>query len=606
MRARTRSWRGMLAACVVLAAGCKGNGGEPPAFTAPPPPETTSAPPAEDAAPAPPVEDATPAPPEDAGAAPATSLLQHLHGRSSVWPCTGDPSCAEASPADGMLGLDITDVETFDPSLVVDTEGFLVAQSLFEGLINVPPQSGMPFQPGVAERWEISDDGLTYTFHLRSDARWSNGRMVTADDFVFAWRRKLDPATASTAVEPLYRLKNAKAFNEGTLTDPAEVGVRAVEPRTLVVTLETPAPFFLNFLAMGHFLPVPEEVIREHGKAWTTPEHLVGNGAFTLASWTPRETLILKKSPTYWDAANVHLAGATLYISESHAQSMTRYQTGTTQWGRQAVITSDIPEYIKSGRPDFYIDPYLCYYAYIFRTDRPPFDDVRVRRALNMAVDKQALVDHVSQGMQEPADGAIPPHLVRTLGYPKPQGDPFDPARARDLLAEAGYPGGVGFPKATLLYNNFESHRLLAEAVQRNWKEHLGIDIALANMEWKSFLKQLRTGDFQIARFGSCGIEHPFSLLADYQSFYPENHTAWANKDYDALLDRALRAPDRATEMRLYAEAEALLQREMPLLPLYYYTRIYMKKPVLEGIEAELTNNHLLKYMRWADRPGTP
>ncbi|PKN58696.1 MAG: peptide ABC transporter substrate-binding protein [Deltaproteobacteria bacterium HGW-Deltaproteobacteria-14] len=598
-----------LALALALALGaCKGGGGDAPAFTAPPPPEAQAdadSPPAPAAdvlptEPAATVPDAAQVEPET-----ESGLLDHIYGRAVSWPCEGHPVCDEPSPADGMLGLDVTDLEYIDPGMVVDTEGLMVAQSLFEGLVNPPPRSGMPIQPGVATRWERSEDGLVYTFHLRDDARWSDGHPVTAGDFVWAWRRKLDPKLGSTGVEPLFRIKNAKEYNAGTVTDAAEVGVVAPDAHTLVVTLETPAPFFMQYLTMGHFLPAPEPTVTAHGKAWTRPENIVSNGAFVLEEWTPKTRLVLEKNPTYWDAANVRLPGAILYISESHAQGMTRYRTGATQWGRQAVITSDIPGFIEERRPDLFIDPYLCYYSYIFRIDRKPFDDVRVRRALNMAIDKQGLVDHVTEGMQQPADGAIPPYLVKTLGYPKPAGDPYDPKRARALLAEAGYPGGAGFPKVTLLYNNFESHRLIAEYVQRNVEEQLGVHLELSNMEWKGFLSQLRTGDFQIARFGSCGIDHPYSLLADFGADYPENHTAYANSEYDALLQKALRAPDRVTEMKLYADAEAMLQRDMPFAPLYYYTRLYLKKPVLQGLEPELTNNHLLKYMYWADKPGT-
>jgi len=596
-----------LAVLTPLLLACKG-GSSKPGFTAAPPPETL-APEPEDTSLAPSVEDAAPARADEVTTATDTASsdqprgLAHVYGEDGGWPCTGHPVCEEGSPADGMLGADITDLETLDPAMVVDTEGLMVAQSLFEGLVNAPRRSGLPIQPGVAKAWRVSEDGLAYTFELRDDAKWSDGRPVTAGDFVWAWRRKLDPKTGSTGVEPLFRIKNAKAFNAGTLSDPEAVGVAAEDDHTLVVTLETPAPFFLEYLTMGHFLPAPEPTVTAHGKAWTRPENIVSNGAFTLAEWTPRTRIVLKKSPTYWDAENVRLAGAVLYISESHAQGMTRYRTGATQWGRQAVITSDIPGFIADKRPDLFIDPYLCYYSYIFRTDRKPFDDVRVRRAVNMAIDKQGLVDHVTEGMQQPADGAVPQYLVETLGYPKPKGDGYDPKQARALLAQAGYPGGAGFPKVTLLYNNFESHRLIAEFVQRNIEENLGVHFELANMEWKAFLAQLRTGDFQIARFGSCGINHPYSLLTDFSSDYPENHTGWQDDAYDALLQKALRTPERDAEMKLYAEAEAMLQRDMPFAPLYYYTRIYLKKPVLQGLEPELTNNHLLKYMYWADEP---
>lgn len=529
-------------------------------------------------------------------------LLDHLHGVSPSWPCAGHPVCDDASPADGMLGVDIGGMEFLDPSMISETEGFLVATNIFEGLANSPKRSGMPLEPGVAERWEVSDDGLVYTFHLRDDARWTNGRAVDAHDFVYALRRKIDPTTGSTAVEPLFLLKNARAFNQGTVQDIEEVGIRAIDDRTLELTLEMPTSFFMKYVVSGHYLPVPREAIEQHGKQWTRAENIVTNGPFRMTEWVPRSRITLVKNPDYWDADAVRLPGVILHVSDSHAQSNTRYQTNTIQWGRSAVGTADIEAMLQERRPDFFIDPYLCYYAYFFRNDRPPFDDVRVRRAVNMAIDKAGLVQHITRGMQVPADGPILPHFERTMGYPKPKGDPHDPDRARELLAEAGYPNGQGMPKITLVYNTFESHRLMAEYVQRNLREHLGVEVEIHNMEWKSLLQRLRTGNFQMARFGWCGIEHPFSLMSVLQSFHPENSMAYKSPEFDALIDRARRATDHAEEMRLYAEAEAIVQRDMPFSPIYYYTKTYLKRPVLQGLEPELTNSHLFKYMYWADR----
>ncbi|MCA9518882.1 MAG: peptide ABC transporter substrate-binding protein, partial [Myxococcales bacterium] len=532
----------------------------------------------------------------------APKLLEHIYGREESWPCTGHPTCEEASPKDGMLGVDIHEPEFIDPSLVSETEGFLIDNAIFEGLVSRPPRSGMPFEPGVAESWETSADGTVYTFHLRGDARWSNGRPVVAGDFVYAWRRKLDPATASTAVEPLFVLKNAKALNDGTLKDPTQLGAEAVDDRTLRVKLEAPNRFFIGAITTGHFLPVPREAIEAHDKAWTRPENIVVNGPFTLTEWKPRERVVLTKRPEYWNAARVRLPGVILYSGESQSTNLTRYETGTVQWARDAVSSGLVGDYIRSGRPDLFIDPYLCYYAYFARVDKPPLDDARVRRALDMAIDKEGLVKKVLGGLQVPADGPMLPHFEVTSGYPKPHTPGFDPAGARQLLADAGYPGGKGFPKLQLVYNTNESHKAIAEYTARNIEENLGIRVELTNVEWQSLLKKLRTGDFELGRFGWCGDEDPQSLMSVLLSYHPENSMGYANPEFDRLVTTAMRTLDEGEQMRLYAEAEKVVQHDMPMIPMYYYTRVYLKKPVLQGIEAELTNVHLFQYMYWADK----
>ena len=268
-------------------------------------------------------------------------------------------------------------VEFIDPSLITETEGFLVAETVFEGLIVPAVQSGLPSQPGVATRWEVSDDGLTYTFHLREDAKWSNGRTVTADDFVYAWTRKLHPDTASVSAEELHHIKNAAAFNEGKLKDPSLLGLKAPDARTLVVTLERPTPFFLNQVQTAHFSPVPKEAIEQHGKSWTRPENIISNGAYRLTEWVQRSHMLFEKNPHYWDRDNVAIPKVIFYTVNSEHQALTRYDTGQVHWVRQSPPPARIPKLIEARRPDFFIDPYLCFYHYVFRVDKPPFDDVR-------------------------------------------------------------------------------------------------------------------------------------------------------------------------------------------------------------------------------------
>ncbi len=532
-------------------------------------------------------------------AEPAAGGVQRMHGRDA-WPCQGHPVCDERPPADGTLVTTGGGATSIDPSLAQETEGFLVIQNVFEPLLVPGPTTGPP-QPGMAERWEESEDGLTYTFHLREGAKWSNGRQVTAQDFVYSWLRKLDPATASPSAEQLKYLKNAVAFNEGRITDRAQVGVEAVDDLTLKVTLQDPVPFFLQYVMTPHYAPVPREAVEAHGPRWTDPETIVVNGPYTVQEMLLRDRTTLVKNPTYWAADTVRIPRVRIVHTESESQALTRYEVGEVHWSRTPPPPERISEFIESGRPDFFIDPYLCFYYYAMRMDKPPFDDVRIRRAVNMAIDKTALVQHVTRGKQQPADGPVLPFFDTAMAYPGQRGDAFDPARARELLAEAGYPQGVGLPTVTLVYNTYEAHKLIAEFAQRSLKENLGIDVVLENMEWKSFLSRTQQGDFQMARSAWCGLSDPYSFLMLFESDSVQNYAGFKSDEFDRLSKGSLAVRDHGERMRRLARAEALVLRDMPVAPLYYYTKSYLKKPYLRGFEPEMSDTHLVRYMYWAE-----
>jgi oligopeptide transport system substrate-binding protein len=574
---------------VCALAGCRtSDRGEPAPFAATPPPDVYVAPPEAEAAAA------------VAGPAAGADCGDHIYG-CDVYPCEGHAVCAEASPADGMVQVSLGGAEFIDPSLAHESAGTFVVQEIFEGLLSFPPGNGPPI-PGVAETWELGDDMRTWTFHLRKNARWSNGRTVTAHDFVYAWTRKLLPETASQAAEHHFFIKNAKAFNEGKIKDAEQLGMRAVDDFTLSVELEEPTPFWLEYVQSAHYVPVPREAVEQWGNDWTRPEHIVTNGPFHMTEWRPRDRMVLKKSETYWDKDSIRVAGTVIWHSESETDDLRRYEAGQTHILQSSIPAEKISVFMEDKRPDLFIDPYLAYYYYAFRVDRPPFDNLKVRQAVDMAIDKERLVKHVTRGMQVPADGPVPPFFERTMGYPKPEGRRFDPQRARELLAEAGFPNGVDLPKITLIYNTYEIHRLIAEFVQRSLKENLGIEVAIENMEWKSLLKQLRSGDFQIARFGWIGGKDPYTFLNSFRHDSPNNEMGYKNPEVDRLLDESLRERDEPKRLALMAKAEALVQADTPITPIYYYTRVYLKKPVLRGVEQELTSVHLMRHMYWGDK----
>ncbi len=525
-----------------------------------------------------------------------------------AWPCTrpGPSDCDAGSPGDGALGTNAGSIEFLDPALVSETEGMMVAMNLFEGLVGPARASGEPLEAGVAEAVTVSADGLTWTFRLRKDARWSNGRPVVAEDFVWAWTRKLDPKTAAQGVEPLYWIAGAEAFNKGESRDPAALGLAAPSPDTLVIRLRCPNPFLLEELAGGHWLPAPREAVEAHGAAWMKAEHIVTNGPYHLAEWKERERLELVRSETYWDRGEVRIPRVVVHHSEGEDRPRNLFRAGQIQWARGAVTPAEIGDYIAREAPEFLLEPRLCVYFYVFRVDRAPFDDARVRRAFVQAIDRERLVNHVSRGFQVPASGPVPPAFSETHGYRRLEAGGFDPDAARTLLAEAGYPRAQGLPPVRLSYNTMEAHKLIGEFVQRQLSENLGAAVELENLEWKSLLKKLNTGDYQMARYGWCASSAPPRFLELFTSDSPRNVTGWKSEAFDRHVDRSLCAPTAAEALEAAAAAEDILVAEAPIAPIYHYTLPYLKKPVLQGLEPHLDDLHPFKYMYWADRQVAP
>ena len=592
----------LLSLCLALAptlVACKDSGwGDPAPFTAAPPPDVWVRPAPEVAT----------APDVAAAPAPDEHRAERVWG-DGTWPCKGHPSCERGSPKDGTLGITLGGFEFIDPNRISETEGFVVAANLFEGLINPARHSGGPYEMGVAESWTVSADGRIYTFKLRDNAKWSNGRPVTADDFVYSWRRKLDPATASDDTDPLKYIAGAAAFSEGKVKDPASVGVKAIDAHTLEVTLICSFPFWPAILASGAYLPVPREAIEAHERKWDRPGNIVTNGPYQLTELIERDRLVMTKSETYWDKDNVRIPRIIGYHAETEQSAAALYDTGQVQWSRSSVSPGTINANVKAKRPDLLIDPWLCIYYYMFRVDRPPFDNLLLRRAFNMAVNKQDLVTYVTQGMQLPADGIVPGSFDDTIAYPGPAGDGYDPQKARELLAEAGYPGGKGLEPVKIYYNTMESHRLVAEFIARQLEENLGVKVEPQNMEWKSLLQKTRAGDFQLARLGACAVDAPLTFLENFQSTSPRNDMGWKNPEFDQRFETARCGTTTFKDALVAtAKAEAKVIEELPVLPLYWYTRAYFRAPVLQGMEVHLEDFHPAKYMWWADvqQPPTP
>lgn len=717
--------------------------------------------------------------------------------------------------------------EYLDPGLLTGHPDGFIAMQLFEGLTEPHPKTLEPV-PGVATSWTVSEDGLLYRFTLREDAVWSDGRRVTASDFVYAWERVLRPSTAARYSYQLYPVKGARAYNRGTLkrivgdnhrprrppfvvigqtrppeppaldpfqsgakvelldsnlrrprgsepvplyaspeegaarvgtlepsdtalvlsrqvssssddkpgspapgswaqvrppaggtaawvreadviaafpsvngrrvegerqyggkqplraqpsssgevlgyaddddqvellafgdawgrvlhlasgkagwmpldvlddvdgdrhwfyvrvlpegtsvgppaprkearegwlpgrhlfADSSVLGVKAISESELVVELERPTPYFVSLTAFSALRPVPAWVVERHGHEWTRPENMVTNGPFVLVSHRTRDRMVLERSRTYHGRDEVKLDRAIIYaVSDVHT-NVNLFRAGYLD----AMISAKLPVELVAGlrdKRDYVSGPYLATYFVRLNTTVKPLDDVRVRQALNLAVDKTLLTERLLKGGQHPATHIVPPGMP---GYPVVEGEGYDPERARRLLAEAGFPDGKGFPRLEFLFNTSEDHRLIAEFLQRQWHDVLGIDISLANQEWKTYLKKLHSMDYQLTRSGWIGdYADPNTFLEMWVTGGGNNETGYANPEYDALIEAASYERDVEKRMALLAKAEALLNRDVPFVPLFYYVNNFLRAPEVKGFYPNLLDDHPLKHV-WID-----
>ena len=455
--------------------------------------------------------------------------------------------------------------------------------------------------PGVAERWDISPDAKVYTFHLRPTAKWSNGDRVAAQDFVDAYRRILSPGMAADYAYMLYPVAGAEAFNKSKLTDFSQVGFRAINDATLEITLAHPTAYFLSLLNHWSWFPVHAKTIERHGPVfergsrWTRPGRFVGNGPFTLEEWRLNDRVRVKKSATYWDAQTVTLNEIVFHTIDSNDVEERAFRSG------QVHVTESIPvnriEKYRREQPHLLrIDPYLGSYFFRLNVTRPPLDNPLVRRALAMSLDRQALAEKVWRNAMLPAANFTPPN---TAGYTSEAKIPFDPPQARELLAQAGYPGGQGLPPIDILFNTSQNHRLTCEAVQQMWSANLGANVTLTNQEEKVYFDTRRRMDYQVYR--STWISDyldPNSFLDLWMSGGGNNYTGWKNAEYDRLIAEAAQTTDAAARFAAFQQAEAILLEQAAIVPLFHYTHTFLIHPTVKGWNPTLLDHHPYKYVR--------
>jgi oligopeptide transport system substrate-binding protein len=473
--------------------------------------------------------------------------------------------------------------QDLDPQSVTGVYEARIIRALIEGLVCSGPN--MNVVPGVAKSWDISPDGLVYTFHLRADSRWTTGAVVTAEDFVRSFQRVLSPSFGAPYADRLYYVAGAEAFHRGRLRDFSQTGFKALGPQTLQLTLHQPAPFLLSLMTRVEWLPVPLGAITAQGPVdrpgnrWTRPEHFVGNGAFVLKSWRPGQKIIVTRSPSYWDRERIKLDEIHFYPVDNPEVEERMFRTGQLHI-TSALPLSKIATYRRDGSPALRIDPWGGLNFYVFNVTRAPFNDVRVRRAFALAIDRESLVKNVTLAGDEPAYRTVPSGLA---GYRSTQGFTASVEEARRLLADAGFPGGKGLAPVQLLYNTSENHRAVAEAIQQMWRKHLGVTVALTNQEWKVYLDTVKTTrDFQLARSGWL-MPEPHLHLDRWATGNANNDAQWSHPEFDRLLQASLAASTQEARYDLYQRMEKIMIDDMPILPLYFVSLPRLIHPKVVG-----------------------
>lgn len=471
---------------------------------------------------------------------------------------------------------------TLDPARSTAIPESLVEIQIFEGLTRLDAKDQPA--PGVAERWEVSPDGKTYTFHLRAEAKWSNGEPVTAQDFEFAWKRVLSPELASENAYMLFPIQNAQAYNEKKAA-PEQVGVKALNERTLEVKLEHPTAYFLSLTAFHAFYPVHRATVTANPEKWAADAAtLIGNGPFTLTKWVHMGKLEFARNEKYWDAGAVKLKKMEWPISDSQTTRLAMVENNQADM----MVEPPVAEHDRLRQAGLLkISPYLGSYYYVFNTEKAPFNDAKVRRAFSLSLSREPLVKNVVKGGKQPAYAWVAPGLLNPATGKdfREEGGNYvqeDAALAKKLLAEAGYPDGQGLPPVTLLFNTGELHKALAEAVQEMWKKNLGVAVSLSNQESKVFLESRTRGDFQIARASWIGdYADPMTFMDVFKD--AGNDAKYSSQVYNRLVMQAQESGDQKTRMQLMHDAEKLLFDDAVIIPIYYTTQPYVAKPQVKG-----------------------
>ncbi len=481
------------------------------------------------------------------------------------------------------------DPKTIDPQLNSAVDGSTIIHNAFEGLMREDENSKIV--PGTAEKYEVSDDGTVYTFHLRKDAKWSDGKPVVAGDFEYAWKRALNPKVAAEYAYQLFYIKNGAAYYNqekvgGKVATAEDVGVKVIDDNTLEVTLESPVPYFLSLAAFPTYFPVRKDIIEGNEEKWTLkPDTYISNGPFKMSEWKEKESITFVKNENYWDAKNVKLETLEVKLIDDQITYLNAFKSGEID-----VIESppqaEIPTLLDEGTAKIY--PYLGTYFYVINVSDKAKDvdpkaaealsNPKFRKALSLAIDRQLIVDKVAQGGQAPATSYVPAGILNSIGKEFQKDYSSKGANieeAKKLLEEAGYPNGEGAPTITFTFNTDQGHQNIAQAVQDMWKTNLGINVELKNEEWAVFQDTRNNFQYSMARHGwIADYNDPMTFLDMWTTGNGQNNAGYSNKEYDKLIAQAKVELDDAKRTELLHKAEDILMDESPIIPLYYYTNV--------------------------------
>lgn len=519
-----------------------------------------------------------------------------------VFACALMMGCGRGMDRADLVFINGAEAEALDPALSTAQATGRVMYALLEGLTAFD-EKGIA-QPGVAERWELSPDGKIYTFFFRKNARWSNGDPVTTADFLYSWKRTLLPATACEYAAQFYPVLNARAFNDGKITDFSQVGVRATDAYTLIVELEAPTSYFLDLCAFATLLPVHQATVERHADWAYNARHFVGNGPFHVREWRLFDRLRLVKSPTYWNAAAVKMASIDVLPIEKPMTAFNFYATGQADllMDKNVAPNQLIGELRK--RPDFHAASFLGNYFIRFNATRPPFNDARVRQAFSLTFDKQVITENLTRAGEKPAFSLTPPGTGK--GYEPPPGLDRNVAKAKALMSEAGYPDGKGFPTIYYLYrSNLDLDQNMAVEIQSILARDLGVQIQLQKQEWTVFLKSQSNLQYDFCRSTwVADYNDPNTFLEMFTTGNGNNRTGWSDPEYDGWIVAAAGEPNVTARNAIFAKAERRLISESAIIcPLYYYVGIQMYDAKrLGGIEPNLLDEHPLKTLYWKDK----
>jgi len=465
---------------------------------------------------------------------------------------------------------------TLDWTLATDSVSVTILTNLMEGLTQY--NADLEPQPAVAKKWEFSEDGKTITYTLRDDVFWTDGKPVTAMDFEYSWKRLLDPKTTAQYAYFLFDIENAAEYNSGEITDPAQVGVRALSPQVLQVKLKKPVVYFPSITTFMVTYPARQDIVELYGDSWTDPDKIVTNGPFTLSEWQHEYKLVLKANERHFEG-RPKIDQAIFYVVQEKTTALTLYETG--ELDRIELPPVAIPHYQASA--EYKNVPQLRGYYYGFNVKKAPFDNILVRKAFAHSIDRSR-IPLILKGGEIPTSSWIPKGM---FGYNPDIGLKFDPEKARQLLAEAGYPGGEGLPPVRAMFNTNNIHQLISEFLQAQWKEHLGVHVEIDSQEWKVFLNLLQVDPPQIFRLGwGADFPDPDNFMNLFLSTSGNNRMHWGNKRYDELVALGPTLKEARERQRIYDEAQTILtEEEAPIIPLFISVQNLLIKPYINGFD---------------------